>query len=122
MVPISSGERFLAVRLYYLDIMVLSDTLSLNIPQRHFEHELKKNVFVQLEDSKKRVISEDSSSTFQRALSLLDMEPDEVGQLCHCFRDGGLVSLNVATITLMFRQVLTRNAWPLDSKTRQISS
>ena len=34
------------------------------------------------------------------------MEPQEVGQLCHCFRDGGLVSLNVATIMLIFSRVL----------------
>lgn len=47
---------------------------------------------MQLEDSKKRVTSEDGSDTFQRAISLLDMEPNEVGQLCHCFRDGELVS------------------------------
>lgn len=29
---------------------------------------------------------------FQRTISLLDMEPKEVGQLCHCSRDGELVS------------------------------
>eukprot|EP00804_Cyclotella_cryptica_P005774 CCRYP_000100-RC/>CCRYP_000100-RC protein AED:0.06 eAED:0.06 QI:2796/1/1/1/0.9/0.76/21/2629/1339 len=57
-------------------------------PLRHFESELKKNVFTQLEDQR-RVASEDEP--FQLAISLLDMEPNEVGQLCHCFRDGELI-------------------------------
>lgn len=56
--------------------------------KRHFETELKKNVFTQLED-RKRVASE--NEPFQRAISLLDMEPNEVGQLCHSFKDGELV-------------------------------
>lgn len=58
-------------------------------PLRHFEGELKKNVYVALEDQK--VASEDGYSTLDRAISLLDMEPNEVGQLCHCFRDGELI-------------------------------
>jgi len=58
-------------------------------PLRHFESELKKNVYVALEDQK--VASEDGYSTLDRAISLLDMEPNEVGQLCHCFRDGELI-------------------------------
>lgn len=66
-------------------------SLKLLTIQRHFENELKKNVFTQLEEQK-RVVSDDECSTFQRAISLLDMEPNEVGQLCHCFRDGELVS------------------------------
>ncbi|KAL7520340.1 hypothetical protein ACHAWX_005064 [Stephanocyclus meneghinianus] len=57
-------------------------------PLRHFETELKKNVFTQLED-RKRVASE--NEPFQRAISLLDMEPNEVGQLCHSFKDGELI-------------------------------
>jgi activating signal cointegrator complex subunit 3 len=74
--------------------------------KRHFEHELKKNVFIQLEDSKRRVASEDGSSTFQRTISLLDMEPNEVGQFCHCFRDGELVS---CTMCLNYLVVLGDN-------------
>ena len=58
-------------------------------PLRAFDHELKKNVYVALEDS--RVASEAGYNTFERAISLLDMEPNEVGQLCHCFRDGALI-------------------------------
>ncbi|KAL7542850.1 hypothetical protein ACHAXR_012148 [Thalassiosira sp. AJA248-18] len=58
-------------------------------PLRAFEHELKKNVYVALEES--RVASESGYNTFERAISLLDMEPNEVGQLCHCFRDGALI-------------------------------
>ena len=58
-------------------------------PLRHFENELKKNVFVALEDHK--VASEEGYNSFERAVSLLDMEPNEVGQLCHCFRDGALI-------------------------------
>jgi len=58
-------------------------------PLRAFEHDLKKNVFVALEDSK--VASEGGYNTFERAVSLLDMEPNEVGQLCRCFRDGALI-------------------------------
>lgn len=58
-------------------------------PLRAFEHELKKNVFVALEDS--RVAAEEGYNTLERAVSLLDMEKDEVGQLCRCFRDGALI-------------------------------
>jgi len=58
-------------------------------PLRAFENELKKNVFVALEDS--RVASEEGYNTFERAISLLDMEPNEVGQLCRCFRDGAMI-------------------------------
>ena len=58
-------------------------------PLRAFENELKKNVFVALEDSK--VSSEQGYDTFERAISLLDMEPNEVGQLCRCFRDGAMI-------------------------------
>ena len=58
-------------------------------PLRHFENELKKNVFVALESQK--VASEEGYNTFERAISLLDMEPKEVGELCHCFRDGELI-------------------------------
>jgi len=58
-------------------------------PLRAFENELKKNVFVALEES--RVASEGGYNTFERAVSLLDMEPNEVGQLCRCFRDGALI-------------------------------
>jgi len=58
-------------------------------PLRAFEYELKKNVFVALEDS--RVSSEEGYNTLERAISLLDMDKDEVGQLCRCFRDGALI-------------------------------
>ena len=58
-------------------------------PLRAFENELKKNVFVALEDS--RVGSEQGYDTLERAVSLLDMEANEVGELCHCFRDGALI-------------------------------
>ena len=57
-------------------------------PLRAFSHELKKNVFDTLEDSR---IAEGGYNTFERVISLLDMEPKEVGQLCHCFRDGALI-------------------------------
>ena len=42
-----------------------------------------------LEDS--RVGSEQGYDTLERAVSLLDMEAKEVGELCHCFRDGALI-------------------------------
>ena len=58
-------------------------------PLRAFENELKKNVFVALEDTK--VTSEMGYDTFDRAVSLLDMEAKEVGQLCHCSKDGNLI-------------------------------
>jgi activating signal cointegrator complex subunit 3 len=58
-------------------------------PLRAFENELKKNVFVALEDT--RVATEKGYDTFERAVSLLDMEAKEVGQLCHCFKDGSLI-------------------------------
>jgi hypothetical protein len=85
-------------------------------PLRAFEHELKKStyvvfsahsierppslhfillirsfsdVFVALEDS--RVGSEQGYDTLERAVSLLDMEANEVGELCRCFRDGALI-------------------------------
>lgn len=57
-------------------------------PLRAFEHELKKNVFVALEDSR---VSSDGYDTLERALSLLDLEPNEVGQLCRCFKEGGMI-------------------------------
>ena len=58
-------------------------------PLRAFEHELKKNVFLALEDS--RVGCEEGYDTLERAVSLLDMEANEVGELCRCFRDGALI-------------------------------
>ena len=51
--------------------------------------DLKKNVFVALEES--RVASETGYDALERAVSLLDMEPNEVGQLCRCFKDGRLI-------------------------------
>ena len=54
----------------------------------------------------KRIAIEDGSSTFQRTISLLDMVPNEVGQLCHCFRDGELVSYRSAL--LLYRVTLTQ--------------
>lgn len=58
-------------------------------PLRAFEYELKKNVFVALEDT--RVGSEEGYGTLERVIELLDMDPKEVGELCHCFRDGALI-------------------------------
>ena len=46
-------------------------------------------MFVALEDSK--VSSGGGYNTFERAISLLDMEPNEVGQLCRCFKDGAMI-------------------------------
>ena len=65
-------------------------------PLRAFENELKKNVFVALEDHRTaRGGGGGQYTTFERALSLLEMDPDEVGQLCHCFRDGKLIKKHV---------------------------
>jgi replicative superfamily II helicase len=58
-------------------------------PLRRFDNEMKKNVFVALENE--RVASDEGYNTFERTLSLLDMEASEVGQLCHCFRDGDMI-------------------------------
>ena len=60
-----------------------------SIASAGIENELKKNVFVALEDT--RVATEKGYDTFERAVSLLDMEAKEVGQLCHCFKDGNLI-------------------------------
>ena len=46
-------------------------------PLRHFEGELKDNVFRAMESRKA------GYDTFESALALLDMQHDEVGQLCH---------------------------------------
>lgn len=65
-------------------------------PLRAFENELKKNVFVALEDHRTaKGRGGGQYTTFERALSLLEMDPDEVGQLCHCFRDGKLIKKHV---------------------------
>lgn len=51
-------------------------------PLRHFEGELKENVFKAMES---RAVGND---TFEAALSLLDMQHNEVGQLCHQAKNG----------------------------------
>lgn len=51
-------------------------------PLRHFEGELKDNVFRAMES---RSVGPD---TFEAALSLLDMQHHEVGQLCHQAKNG----------------------------------
>mmetsp|Transcript_22044 Transcript_22044/g.47942 ORF Transcript_22044/g.47942 Transcript_22044/m.47942 type:complete len:2140 (-) Transcript_22044:37-6456(-) len=81
-------------------------------PLRAFEHELKKNVYVALEDSK--VASGDGYNTFERAISLLDMEPTEVGQLCHCFRDGALIQ---KFVRMLPRVEVSCNVLPITKST-----
>lgn len=59
-------------------------------PLRQFESELPIKVYVALEnwaDHISRSRKSDSSS-FDAVLALLDMQPDEVGQLCHWFKGG----------------------------------
>jgi activating signal cointegrator complex subunit 3 len=56
-------------------------------PLRHFEGELKDNVFKALES--RNIGAENGYDTFEAALSLLDMQHQEVGQLCHAQKDGG---------------------------------
>jgi activating signal cointegrator complex subunit 3 len=51
-------------------------------PLRHFEGELKDNVFRAMESKAVGV------DTFEAALSLLDMQHQEVGQLCHQAKNG----------------------------------
>lgn len=55
-------------------------------PMRHFEAELPGNVFKALESRK---LGEQAGyDSFEAAISLLDMQPKEVGQLCHWNRGG----------------------------------
>jgi activating signal cointegrator complex subunit 3 len=58
-------------------------------PLRHFESELKSNVFAALESRK--VGAEKGYDAFEAAVSLLDLEPREVGELCHWAKGGGTI-------------------------------
>lgn len=54
-------------------------------PLRHFESELKSNVYAALESKQ---IGGQGYDTFEYTISLLDMQPSEVGQLCHWSKGG----------------------------------
>lgn len=53
-------------------------------PLRHFDSELKESVFSSIETG--RLGGSSSYDTFETALSILEMQPDEVAQLCRCNR------------------------------------
>jgi len=55
-------------------------------PLRHFEGELSSNVYKALE-SRRHSCSYDYD-IFEETMSLLDMQPVEVGQLCHWYKGG----------------------------------
>jgi len=59
-------------------------------PLRQFEAELPMKVYVALENwvDHNRRNKKTETSSFDAALALLDMQPDEVGQLCHWFKGG----------------------------------
>jgi len=58
-------------------------------PLRQFEGEVRSNVFAALESRK--IGAEAGYDSFEAALSLLDMQPKEVGQLCHWSQGGAKV-------------------------------
>jgi activating signal cointegrator complex subunit 3 len=76
-------------------------------PLRAFENELKKNVFGALENL--RVGSEEGYDTLERALSLLDMEANEVGEFCRCFRHGALIQKFIRMLPRVDASCLVRN-------------
>lgn len=86
---LKNGNAYAAIKFLRLAKSVDHRFWWFQSPLRVFENELKKNVFVALEDS--RVGSEEGYDTLERALSLLDMEANEVGEFCRCFKDGALI-------------------------------
>eukprot|EP00985_Skeletonema_marinoi_P014942 scaffold7635_cov131-Skeletonema_marinoi.AAC.12 len=84
-------------------------------PLRAFD-DLKKNVFVALENEK--VSSEEGYTTFEKTVSLLDLVPEEVGQMCHCFRDGALIQKK---IRLLPRVKCTCTVHPITKNTLRFS-
>ena len=65
-------------------------------PLRHFEGELKDNVFKALES--RGIGAEAGYGTFEAVLSLLDMQPEEVGQLCHQAKNGRNIQRFIRTL------------------------
>lgn len=58
-------------------------------PLRQFEGELQTNVYLALES--RRNGSKTEFNGFEAAIDLLDMQPSEVGQLCHWYKGGSQV-------------------------------
>jgi activating signal cointegrator complex subunit 3 len=86
---IKNGNAYAAIKFLRLAKSVDHRFWWFQSPLRAFEHELKNNVFLALEDS--RVGCEEGYDTLERAVSLLDMGAKEVGELCRCQRDGALI-------------------------------
>ncbi|KAL7455807.1 hypothetical protein ACHAWC_007346, partial [Mediolabrus comicus] len=84
-------------------------------PLRAFD-DLKKNVYLALENEK--VTSEEGYTTFEQTLSLLDLVPEEVGQMCRCFRDGALIQKK---IRLLPRVKCTCSVHPITKNTLRFS-
>jgi activating signal cointegrator complex subunit 3 len=64
-------------------------------PLRQFEGELKNNVYSALESKQ---LGGEGYDTFDYTLSLLDMQPGEVGQLCHWSKGGDKIQSLVAML------------------------
>jgi len=81
-----------AIRLLRLAKSVDRQVWSFQTPLRQFEGELKDNVLRLIEDNSH------GSDSFNSAISLLDMQPKEVGELCRSAKDGHKIQKLIRTM------------------------
>lgn len=89
---IREGQASEALKLLRIAKSVDNQIWWFQTPLRHFEGELKNEVFLALENQK------GGYDSFQSTLSLLDMTPNEVGQLCRWYKGGAKIQKLVKMI------------------------
>jgi len=89
---IREGQAAEALKLLRIAKSVDNQIWWFQTPLRHFEGELKKEIFVALEEQQGR------SDSLSHTLSLLDMHANEVGQLCRNFKGGAKIQKLVKQI------------------------